>query len=259
MPEYSLLGQAVDDVTSHYKRHGLRGFLPPELIESAERVPSALMALSDLVGPAADVKDMKNYGGATMDSLKGGNYSDALANMLMTGAAVGMTALPGSVGAVEEGVNLATDTASRMKRAEDMGFDLSRPVYHSTAKDFNEFDPERAIGSQFWSTTNKKAVEAGEVGAQGRGVVKEMYHRIKNPAGWDEYDRFGIDELIALGYDGLALPDGDGHITYVAFEPNQYRDVKAAFDPAKKDSANLLASIGGAGLLGLGVSQRDDQ
>ena len=140
--------------------------------------------------------------------------------------------------------------AARMKRAEEMGFDTSSSVYHGTAKDFDAFDPDRAIGTQFWTTTNKAAIESGDVGAQGSGVVKELYHNIKNPAGWDEYDRYGIDELIQKGYDGIRLPDPDGNATLVAFKPNQYRSVNAAFDPAKKDSANLLAGLGGAGILG---------
>ncbi len=148
---------------------------------------------------------------------------------------------------------LGGTTAERMARAAEQGYDLSRPVYHSTATDFDAFDPDRAIGTQFWSTTDKAAAEAGDVGAQGRGVIKEMYHRIQNPAGWDEYDKYSIDELIARGYDGLALPDANGHITYNAFSPNQYRDVKADFNPANRDSPNLLASLAipvAAGLAG---------
>jgi len=137
--------------------------------------------------------------------------------------------------------SLPMDDASRLARAAEMGFDTSRPVYHGTATDFRAFDPKRSIGGQYWSTTDKASVLAGEVGAQGKGVIKEMYQNIKNPAGWKEYDQLGIDELISRGYDGLALPEKDGHVTYVAFYPNQYRDVRAKFDPAKANSANLMA------------------
>ena len=133
-------------------------------------------------------------------------------------------------------------TPARMARAKEQGFDTDKKVYHGTADDFDAFDPDRAIGTQFWSTTNKAEIESGDVGAQGSGVIKEMYHRIKNPAGWEEYDKFGTDELIRKGYDGLKLPDGKGDYTYVAFDPSQYRSVDAAFDPAKASSSNLLAS-----------------
>jgi len=148
---------------------------------------------------------------------------------------------------------LPMDYYSRLARARDQGFDTDTPVYHGTASDFDAFDPDRAIGSQFWSTTDKAAIESGDVGAQGKGVIKEMYHRINNPAGWDEYDKFGIDELIGQGYDGLKLPDADGQSTMVAFDPTQYRSVNAAFDPAKKESSNLLAGGASVGLLGAGA------
>ena len=137
---------------------------------------------------------------------------------------------------------LLMDKPSRMARAKEQGFDTDKKVYHGTADDFDAFDPDRAIGTQFWSTTNKAEIESGDVGAQGSGVIKEMYHRIKNPAGWEEYDKFGTDELIRKGYDGLKLPDGKGDYTYVAFDPSQYRSVDAAFNPAKASSSNLLAS-----------------
>ena len=192
-----------------------------------------------------------------------GDTTDFTLDMLIGGGA--FSTPPGAMGmnATRRAAQTALpmDEASRMARAREMGFDTSRPVYHGTATDFRAFDPDRSIGTQYWSTTDKAAVEAGNVGAQGRGVIKEMYHKIKNPAGWKEYDKYGIDELIALGYDGLALPEVDGQITYVAFKPNQYRDVRAKFDPAKANSANLLAMNAGpsAAALALAAQMREQK
>lgn len=106
-------------------------------------------------------------------------------------------------------------------------------VYHSTDRRFTKFDPKKVIGGQFWFTDNRDAIDAGEVGAAGRGVTMELFLSIKNPAGWAEYDKFGVDELIALGYDGMMLPDGDGTHTYVAFSPTQIKSVnnRGTFDP----------------------------
>jgi len=136
---------------------------------------------------------------------------------------------------------LDMSNAARMERAKEMGFNIDEIVYHGTKEDFDAFDPERAIGTQYWSTTDKASIEAGEAGAQGSGVIKAMYVRIKNPADWDLYDRLGIDELIGRGYDGVALKEGD-HTTYIAFDPNQYRSIDAAFDPAQADSSNTFFS-----------------
>jgi hypothetical protein len=170
-----------------------------------------------------------------------------------------LRAARGTTSPLEGTLDMSTD--ARMQRAAEQGFNVNTPVYHGTAVDFKEFDPDRSFGSQFWSTTDKAAIEAGEVGAAGRGVIKEMFQRIKNPAGWAEYDKYSTDELIAKGYDGLALPDADGQITYVAFEPSQYRDVNAAFNPAMRDSANLMAGAAGAtfGLSALRNIQREDE
>ena len=135
---------------------------------------------------------------------------------------------------------------ARMQRARDQGFDVDTPVFHGSATDFDAFDPDRALGTQFWSTTDRKAIEAGEVGAQGAGVIKELYVNIQNPAGWNEYDQFGISELIDQGFDGIALEE-DGETTFVAFSPDQYRSVDAAFNPQNVQSSLLLAQdTGGA-------------
>lgn len=136
--------------------------------------------------------------------------------------------------------NLDMSKKARLARAEEQGFNTKQKVYHGTSVDFDAFDPDRALGTQYWSTTSKENVENGSVGAQGAGVIKEMYTNIKNPAGRREYDQLGIDEIIARGYDGVAL-ERDSETLYIAFDPSQYRSVDAAFDPKDKGSSFLLA------------------
>ena len=245
-PKLRAVSDAIDPV-SVARRAGLN-------LPTGEQVGMA----AHFVGPGADIEGMVNDAREGNAAFGRGDLMGAFGGYGSAAAAIPMMFMPGTVAGVKKGVNAATDAvkalpmddASRIARANGMDFDTSRPVYHSTDKNFRSFDPNRAVGTQFWSTTDKAAVEAGEVGAAGRGVVKEMYHRIKNPAGWAEYDKYGIDELIGRGYDGVALPDGNGHTTYIAFKPNQYRDVKAKFDPAKKESSNLLASMLAAGVFG---------
>jgi len=50
--------------------------------------------------------------------------------------------------------------------------------------------------------------------------------------------------------------DPSNHIAM--FDPSNIRSVNAMFDPAKKDSSNLLASAAGAGILGAGAMQSED-
>lgn len=324
-------GGAADD---YMKRGGLLGIATqysPHLAEAGRRLlPQAQMA-TDYVGPAADVKDMRNYSAATMDELRQGNYGPALANLGMTGAALAMTALPGSVGAVDDAVkgvakkvdDLPMDTASRMKRAEEMGFDTD--VFHGTASDVKGFAKERlgavtkARGAKnaVWLSDSPKTASGYAEHAETEQITKliDASQAAERRGDWDaahdlmvkaealesaggngganvipakirgnlmEFDADGatlmdlddgqlgdlVQEALDGGYDGLKISNfsdeaawGNYNPTthYAIFDPKNIRSRHAKFDPAKKDSADLLASIGGAGLLGLGLTQRQDE
>ena len=238
-------------------RIGMEPFVPQASTKTAGQ------AMSDVLGgmalATAPIPVVGDLAGAVSDAAMYAAYPEER-TMLNAGMSLAglLPFVPGAGGVRAAEGALDMSQAARMQRAAEQGFNVDMPVYHGTAVDFKQFDPDRSFGSQFWSTTDKAAIEAGEVGAAGRGVIKEMYQRIKNPAGWAEYDKYSTDELIAKGYDGLALPDADGQITYVAFDPSQYRDVKAAFDPAKRDSRNLMAGIMG-GAFGLSALRNINQ
>jgi hypothetical protein len=59
------------------------------------------------------------------------------------------------------------------------------------------------------------------------------------------------------GYDTLVINGAKEHgrdaAQIISLNPANLRSVHAAFDPAKRDSADLLASVGGAGLVGAGL------
>jgi hypothetical protein len=105
-------------------------------------------------------------------------------------------------------------------------------VYHGTDKEFKKFDKKKTIGGQFWFTNKKDLIEKGEVGAAGKGRIIESYLSIKNPAGWNEYDKLSLDQIIQQGFDGIILEESDQN-TYIAFEPTQIKSVenKGTFDP----------------------------
>jgi hypothetical protein len=106
-------------------------------------------------------------------------------------------------------------------------------VYHGTEKPFSSFDPNKSADSTFWFTSNPKKLDLGESGAAGHGVKMPVYLNIKNPAGWDEYDKLTTDQMIREGFDGLKLDDD-----YVAFSPSQIKSAtgnKGFFDPKSHD------------------------
>ena len=113
-----------------------------------------------------------------------------------------------------------------------------RVVYHGTSSNFNSFNPKKATQGIFWFTSDRGAIDAGEVGAQGKGRVMDLFAQLKNPAGWDEYGKMSLGELRRDGYDGAILPDSDGTITGFVFEPEQLKSAsknRGTFDGANKD------------------------
>jgi len=54
----------------------------------------------------------------------------------------------------------------------------------------------------------------------------------------------------ATGFDGLNVKFSDDLANEIHWKPENIRSTSAQFDPAKKDSSNLLASVAGTGLLG---------
>lgn len=97
-----------------------------------------------------------------------------------------------------------------------------KPIYHGTDKIFKNFDVKKSATGSIWFTDNKKKIEAGEVGASGKGrIIKRFIDDNKlKLAGWKEYDKYTTDELIQMGYDGVKLKDKD-QTTYSIFFPEK--------------------------------------
>jgi len=102
-----------------------------------------------------------------------------------------------------------------------------RMVHHGTGSKFKKFNPKKAtMGGIFWFTTNKGAIESGDIGAQGKGHIMDLYVSLQNPAGWEEYEKLGLWELKSRGYDGAILPNKDGSYDGFVFAPNQLKSVE---------------------------------
>ena len=98
-------------------------------------------------------------------------------------------------------------------------------IYHGTSEDAaaaieaNGFDVSKSADGSIWFTNNPRI---GEVAASQSGaVVKRAFTAAKlKLGGWEEADKYSTDELIGMGYDGLALVD-DGETTYQIFNPEK--------------------------------------
>lgn len=117
-----------------------------------------------------------------------------------------------------------------------------RVVYHGTGSKFSTFNKKKSTQGLIWFTSNKASIEAGEVGAQGKGVIMELYAKVEHPADWTQYDKLGLYEFKREGLDGAILTEQDGQFDGFVFESSQLKSAtgnKGTFDPAK---SNILFS-----------------
>jgi hypothetical protein len=150
---------------------------------------------------------------------------------------------------------LPMDEASRMARAAEMGFDPSRVVYHGTDSDFREFDLGRSSNPKENAVffTNK-ASEADRFGEPREFLTKGDMLDVR----WKDFSEDPIydPEVMAAileqarsgGRQGAIIrgvqnfEGGPLSTTTAVFDPANIRSRFAAFDPARADEADLLAS-----------------
>ena len=98
-------------------------------------------------------------------------------------------------------------------------------VHHGTGSKFKKFNLKKSTQGIIWFTNNKSAIESGDIGAQGKGHIMDLYISIQNPAGWEEYDKYMLGQLKSMGYDGVILKDRENDFTGFVFNPNQIKSV----------------------------------
>lgn len=206
-------------------------------------------------------------------------------------AAVGMVPVVGDI--AKKGGDLAMDTASRMARASDQGFD-PRTFYHGGSSDFDGFrqgrrgnyfsdDPKIADiyaenAERRWPGQNNASPNVIPVRLKGRALVVSDIR--DGSHGWYQdnlAETLGLkineiptvkrpqalrDEALKQGYGFIEIRDmtdlGGIQSQFIPLETSNIRSVNAAFDPAKRGSANLLAG-GAAAAVGVGAMTRAQQ
>jgi ADP-Ribosyltransferase in polyvalent proteins len=96
-------------------------------------------------------------------------------------------------------------------------------VYHGTNQQFDTFDLDKSYDGGVWFTDNIESIKNNTTGAGHNKYIMIKYLNIKNPAGWDEYDRYSLDQLINMGYDCVILPEDD-KIDYLVFDLSCIKD-----------------------------------
>lgn len=96
-------------------------------------------------------------------------------------------------------------------------------LYHGTGQKFRKFSLKNTTQGILWFTTNRESILNGSVGASGSGRIVSVYLKLENPASWEEYGKLMLGQLKSYGFDGAALPDGDGNFDAFVFSPSQVK------------------------------------
>jgi hypothetical protein len=96
-------------------------------------------------------------------------------------------------------------------------------VYHGTNEKFGNFDFKRATDGIVWFTDSIESIKSGEHGGMGNKYIMTRFITLNNPAGWDEYEKYGLGQLQSMGYDGIILPQGTEYNDYIVFSPKSIR------------------------------------
>jgi hypothetical protein len=183
--------------------------------QNALTLGSSLPFVGDGIGLAADA-----YSYATDPSTR--TWPNAL--LSIASMAPGVPAMVGKKKAIQETAAFKK-WFEGSKVVDEAG--APRVVYHGTNEDFDRFDTNKSTQGIHWFGSNRAAIEGGEItSSYGRGGKKKLlslHAALKNPAGWAEYEKYGLGELKNMGYDGVILPDPDGSFTGFAFDPKKLK------------------------------------
>lgn len=109
------------------------------------------------------------------------------------------------------------------------------PLYHGTSEAFSDFDISKSSDGTIWFSSNESLVKNGEVGASGNNYCMERFIDEKELllAGWDEHEKYSIDELLQMGYAGVKLPEQD-QVTFRLFNTDHLYTREELIDEWKK-------------------------
>jgi len=271
MAESALRNLQLERMNERRARIGMEPFVPQAPTKTAGQ------AMADMLGgmavPLSVVPVAGDIAGLAADTAMYATRPEerTFGNAAMTLAGL-LPFVPGaSTARAAEGA-LDMSQAARMQRAKEMGFDIETPMYHGTTTDFDEFDLGKTgkndsgwYGRGIYLTPDPDTASAYtqyQDWAQRTGVdganVMPVTASIKNPYYWPDGRKAALNkeeseqirnELVSQGYDGVIVankfadPKFADKYEVVAFYPNQVRSINAVFDPAKRNSANLMAGI----------------
>ena len=131
-------------------------------------------------------------------------------------------------------------TARAIENGEpiDLPAPKSKIIFHSTNKKFDEFDINKTADQSIWFTDDLKAIQAGTVGASGKGNIIERFideTKIKLATS-EQSEKFVDQQLLAMGYDGVKFEKTSGYSenNYRIFNPEKLQKTAEVETVSKK-------------------------
>jgi hypothetical protein len=255
----------------------------PKVWAGLQGLGRLLLDLAPGSGEVMSGQESVEYGDQGYEALRRGEMLGALSSFGQSAlSALGAIPGAGTIGRLAK----KTDDVARLARAKAMGFYTDIPLYHGTAGDIKAFDlarggqmsgsPVGALGvsaaldlDTAQEFAELAAQSAGQAGKNQTPTVLELYHRAQKPAQIDLTGKETNLEIAATvqnawerGYDAILFnnyttPGGHAGRKFILVkDPNQLRKQLADFDPAKRDSSDLLATL--VPLAGLGYMAIED-
>lgn len=104
---------------------------------------------------------------------------------------------------------LANNELAQTENAIEQTSQEVEPIiaYHGSQVRITRFSPKHsAMGSIIWFSQNYQDVKSGHaVGIQKPKYIMTVQLTPKKVGGWEEYDKYLIDQLISMDYDALKL------------------------------------------------------
>lgn len=80
-------------------------------------------------------------------------------------------------------------------------------VYHGSNVPIKKFDRNFSAQGVFWFSEDKDKIKRGESGAVSTKYIITAEITVNKTAGWEEYDKYFLQQLIQQGYDSIHLDE----------------------------------------------------
>ena len=87
-------------------------------------------------------------------------------------------------------------------------------AYHGSNVPIRVFDPDKGAQGVIWFSEDKDKIKRGESGANSSNYIVEVELTVRNPAGWDDYDKKYLQQIKEEGFDSIQLGDD-----WIIFDP----------------------------------------